>query len=78
MPTEDEVNRVLASMGKFSSRDHLNCGACGYDTCLEHAIAIVEGFAEIEMCLPYTIEEMHASIKDLAISNENWPKCNRH
>ncbi|MGE0079096.1 MAG: [Fe-Fe] hydrogenase large subunit C-terminal domain-containing protein [Bacteroidales bacterium] len=74
MPTEDEVNRILASMGKFSSRDHLNCGACGYDTCLEHAIAIVEGLAEIEMCLPYTIEEMHASIKDLAISNEKLAK----
>lgn len=74
MPTEDEVGRVLASMGKFSSRDHLNCGACGYDTCLEHAIAIVEGLAEIEMCLPYTIEEMHASIKDLAISNEKLAK----
>ena len=74
MPTEDEVGRILASMGKFSSRDHLNCGACGYDTCLEHAIAIVEGLAEIEMCLPYTIEEMHASIKDLAISNEKLAK----
>lgn len=74
MPTEDEVGRVLASMGKFSSRDHLNCGACGYDTCLEHAIAIVEGLAEIEMCLPYTIEEMHASIKDLAVSNEKLAK----
>jgi len=74
MPTEDEVGRILASMGKFSSRDHLNCGACGYDTCLEHAIAIVEGLAEIEMCLPYTIEEMHASIKDLAVSNEKLAK----
>ena len=73
-PSEDEVNRVLASMGKFSSRDHLNCGACGYDTCVEHAVAIVEGLAEIEMCLPYTIEEMHASIKDLAVSNEKLIK----
>lgn len=73
-PTEDEIGRVLASMGKFAPRDHLNCGACGYDTCLEHAIAIVEGLAEIEMCLPYTIEEMHASIKDLAISNEKLAK----
>lgn len=74
VPTRDDVNKVLASMGKFSPRDHLNCGACGYDTCLEHAIAIVDGFAEIEMCLPYTIEEMHASIKDLAISNEKLAK----
>ena len=74
LPSENEVNKILASMGKFSSRDHLNCGACGYDTCLEHAIAIVEGLAEVEMCLPYTIEEMHASLKDLAISNEKLAK----
>jgi len=74
LPSDDEVNRVLASMGKFSPRDHLNCGACGYDTCLEHAIAIVEGLAEIEMCLPYTIEELHDSVNDLAVSNEKLAK----
>lgn len=74
LPTELEINRVLANMGKFSSRDHLNCGACGYDTCMEHAIAIVEGLAEVEMCLPYAIEELHASVKDLAISNEKLAK----
>ena len=69
-PLDDEVMKVLASMGKFTTRDHLNCGACGYDTCIEHAIAIVEGLAEVEMCLPYTIEELHSTIKNLAISNE--------
>ncbi len=74
LPSENEVNKILASMGKFSPRDHLNCGACGYDTCLDHAIAIVDGLAEIEMCLPYTIEEMHSSIKDLAISNDKLAK----
>ncbi|HOP03659.1 MAG TPA: [Fe-Fe] hydrogenase large subunit C-terminal domain-containing protein [Tenuifilaceae bacterium] len=74
LPSESEVSKVLASMGKFTTRDHLNCGACGYDTCLEHAMAIVEGLAEIEMCLPYTIEELHDSIKDLAVSNEKLAK----
>lgn len=69
-PMEEEVGKVLASMGKFTARDHLNCGACGYDTCMEHAVAIVEGLAEVEMCLPYTIEELHSTIKNLAISNE--------
>lgn len=73
-PSEDEVARVLASMGKITTRDHLNCGACGYDTCHDHAVAIVEGLAEVEMCLPYTIEELHDSIKDLAISNEQLAK----
>lgn len=70
LPSTDDINRVLASMGKFTLRDHLNCGACGYETCMEHAVAIVEGLAEVEMCLPYTIEELHDTIKDLAVTNE--------
>lgn len=63
------VNKVLASMGKLTSKDHLNCGACGYDTCYDHALAIVKGLAEEEMCLPYTIEKLHRSVQDLALSN---------
>ncbi len=66
---ETEVNEVLASMGKLTPRDHLDCGACGYDTCYDHALAIVKGLAEEEMCLPYTIEKLHRSVQDLALSN---------
>lgn len=29
---------ALAEMGKFSPKDELNCGACGYNTCREKAI----------------------------------------
>lgn len=69
-PTETEINEVLESMGKLSVNDHLNCGACGYDTCRNHAIAIVKGLAESEMCLPYSIEKLHKSISDLAVTND--------
>lgn len=67
---DNDVGDVLASMGKVSSKDLLDCGACGYETCVEHAIAIKKGLAEVEMCLPYTIEKLHNSVKDLALSNE--------
>jgi len=70
MPEENAINRVLQTMGKFSEKDHLNCGACGYDTCRNHAIAIIRGLAEIDMCLPHSIERLHHSVDDLAISNE--------
>ncbi len=70
IPSGDEIQDVLETMGKFTAKDHLNCGACGYDTCVEHAIAIVKGLAETEMCLPYSIEKLHESIKNLNISNE--------
>lgn len=67
---EKEVNEVLIKMGKKIKKDQLDCGACGYETCIEHAIAIKKGIAEVEMCLPYTIEKLHKSVKDLALSNE--------
>ncbi len=66
---EAEVREVLASMGKLTPKDHLNCGACGYDTCYDHALAIVKGLAEEEMCLPFTIDKLHRSVQDLALSN---------
>ncbi|NMC38205.1 MAG: histidine kinase [Bacteroidales bacterium] len=70
VPDETEIESVLVSMGKLSKKDHLNCGACGYETCVEHAIAIKNGLAEVEMCLPYTIEKLHNSVRELALSNE--------
>ncbi|MFA5195313.1 MAG: ATP-binding protein, partial [Bacteroidales bacterium] len=69
-PSLEAIEQVLESMGKIKAEDHLNCGACGYDSCIEHAIAIVEGFAEVEMCLPNTIEKLHSSVKELNLSNE--------
>ena len=68
--TEKDVNDVLIKMGKKTKKDQLDCGACGYESCVEHAIAIKKGLAEVEMCLPYTIEKLHKSVKDLALSNE--------
>jgi iron only hydrogenase large subunit-like protein/nitrogen-specific signal transduction histidine kinase len=67
---ETEINEVLSSMGKTTKKDQLDCGACGYESCVEHAIAINKGLAEVEMCLPYTIEKLHKSVQDLALSNE--------
>jgi iron only hydrogenase large subunit-like protein/nitrogen-specific signal transduction histidine kinase len=67
---ENDVKDILISMGKRTKKDQLDCGACGYESCTEHAIAIKKGLAEIEMCLPYTIEKLHKSVKDLALSNE--------
>ncbi len=68
-PTEKDIRSILNSMNKYSEKDYLNCGACGYDTCRNHAIAIKQGLAEIEMCLPYTIDKLHNSVAELAVSN---------
>jgi signal transduction histidine kinase len=67
-PMEHDIEKVLHGMGKFSQQDHLDCGACGYDTCLCHARAIAQGLAEVEMCLPYSIDTLHRTIHMLADS----------
>jgi iron only hydrogenase large subunit-like protein/nitrogen-specific signal transduction histidine kinase len=69
-PLGEAINEVLKKMGKMDPKDFLNCGACGYDTCEDHAQAVIEGLAEVEMCLPLTIEKLHNSVHDLAITNE--------
>ena len=53
MPTEDEIVETLHQMGKHQPDDELNCGSCGYNTCREKAVAILQGKAEISMCMPY-------------------------
>ncbi len=53
MPTEREIKEVLSKTGKYTVEDELNCGACGYSTCREKAIAVLNGCADIEMCIPY-------------------------
>ncbi|MFZ5953396.1 MAG: [Fe-Fe] hydrogenase large subunit C-terminal domain-containing protein, partial [Candidatus Rifleibacteriota bacterium] len=68
-PGDEVIKMILAEMGKFSPEDELNCGACGYETCREHALAIFQNLAECEMCLPYTIGELEKAVKELEHSN---------
>jgi two-component system NtrC family sensor kinase len=69
-PSEADVQRILERMGKHGAGDELNCGACGYETCRDHAIAIYKGLAESEMCLPFMIEELKKTCGELTLSNE--------
>lgn len=73
-PSREQIEEILHSLGKFKPEDELNCGACGYDTCLDHAIAIYHGLAQSEMCLPYTIQKLKETIEHLAESNEKLKK----
>ncbi len=67
-PSELEVNNVLRQMGKFKPSDELNCGSCGYDTCREKAVAIIQGKAEISMCLPY-LKDKAEGFSDTMVKN---------
>ena len=67
-PSDMEIMNVLRQMGKFKPAHELNCGSCGYNTCREKAIAIIQGKAEISMCLPY-LKDKAESFSDIIVNN---------
>lgn len=67
-PAESEIRETLHRMGKFKPEDELNCGSCGYNTCREKAAAIIQGKAEVSMCLPF-LKERAENFSDNIINN---------
>ncbi len=67
-PSENEIMSVLRQMGKFKPSDELNCGSCGYNSCREKAIAIIQGKAESSMCLPNLLDKAE-SFSDTIVNN---------
>ena len=50
---ETEIKKILATIGKYSIEDEINCGGCGYNTCRNFAKALLDGKAEPEMCVSH-------------------------
>ena len=67
-PSESEIREALHRMGKLRPEDELNCGSCGYNTCREKAVAIIQGKAEVSMCLPF-LKERAENFSDNIINN---------
>ena len=67
-PSEEQINAMLVKMGKEDPAKRLNCGCCGYDSCHAKAIAILQGNANIDMCLPYLMEKA-ASLSDQIVDH---------
>lgn len=68
IPSEAVIQGILNSIGKFSKDKELNCGACGYKTCRDKAIAVNNGRAQVYMCLPY-MRERAESISNIIINH---------
>ena len=69
-PSEEKIKEILAETEKFSTKDELNCGSCGYGTCREYAVAIAKDLAEKEMCLPYLIDKLGKAYDELNDTQE--------
>ena len=71
VPTEEQIRATLRSMEKYTKEDEINCGACGYKSCRDKAIAVIQGKAEKEMCIPYMKNRAEKFSRILLESNPN-------
>ncbi len=68
MPGSSAIEEILHQMGKKTKEQELNCGSCGYPTCREKAVAVLNGKADMNMCLPF-LKEKAESFSDTIINN---------
>ena len=52
-PTANQIRKAMQRIGKSSVEEELNCGGCGYNTCRDLALALINNRAEPHMCSSY-------------------------
>ena len=57
VPSDEQIRAILSKIGKDSPEKELNCGACGFPTCRDKAIAVYRGKTQLTMCIPYMYEQ---------------------
>jgi len=84
-PTEEEIRAILKKIDKLPPNRNMDCRACGYPTCRDKAIAVVQGIAEAEYCLPYLLEQskkiyqqLKKSHNQLKISHQELEQAQAH
>jgi hypothetical protein len=49
-PSQEEIDKMYVEMHKTEKTDILNCGACGYRSCEQMVVAIINGLNKKENC----------------------------
>ncbi len=64
VPDEETINAIFMSMNKNTEESRqINCTCCGYEGCMQMAIAIYNGFNHKENCIHYE----KAMVQELAV-----------
>ncbi len=69
-PPQDEIDRVVDTVGYAPDGSMWDCGACGFDTCVQFAVALLNGRGALRQCphhLERRAEEAHraSAVDDL-------------
>lgn len=71
---DDQISEILIQMEKYSESDQLNCGACGYSTCYDKAVAISRGLSDINMCMD-TLRKKAESLQSIIFEHSPNAIC---
>lgn len=71
---ENQIAEILIQMDKYSEKDQINCGACGYETCYDKAVAISRGLSDVNMCLD-TLRKKAESLQSIIFDNSPNAIC---
>jgi diguanylate cyclase (GGDEF)-like protein len=64
-PSAEEIDAALAE-GEIERReDAIDCGACGYPTCVEHAVAVWQRDSSWDVCFPLQRRRLERSVERL-------------
>lgn len=66
--SEEEIQQQLIAMGKTDVSKMHDCGACGYETCRLKAVAVLDGKADPDICLPAALEKAK-SLSNMILDN---------
>ncbi len=67
IPSETELRKIYERLQKFSDEDIFDCGACGYRSCKEMAIAIYNGLNKPENCYHYNEAMLKKSLNETEV-----------
>jgi len=76
-PPEEAINEVLKIIGRENPDEKLDCGACGYSSCLEFASTVAKGLAVPEMCHTFNLRNKQEYIETLRQTNRKLAETKR-
>lgn len=69
-PSEEQISEVMRQLGREGYENKASCGACGYESCRDLAVAVVNGLAQIDMCNTYVVQSKTKYKRRLKAANE--------
>ena len=70
-PSKEQIAEIQAKMGKTSKKEMLDCGACGYRSCEQMAVAIFNGLNKPENCVRFKVKQLDIEKENKKIDIEN-------